>query len=206
MTLSSQADNNTLLQDKIAPAMEVFLKERGLSLSEEKTRITHIEQGFDFLGQNVRKYKNKLLIKPSKKNVTAIKEKIRTVIVKNQTSTQAVLIRQLNPIIRGWASYQRHVVAKETFVKLDDYIFKLLWYWARRRHSRKSAIWVKKKYFPHFKGTEWTFACIDDKELVRLYRAQIIPIKRHVKIRGNANPCSIDWFEYFEKRKNPIRL
>jgi len=97
------------------------LKGRGLELSSEKTVITHIEDGFDFLGQNVRKYHGKLLIKPSKKNVRAFLDKVRGIIWDNKQATAGHLVCQLNRVLRGWARYHRHVVSKATFnsVKAD---------------------------------------------------------------------------------------
>lgn len=81
--------------------IEEFLKERGLSLSPEKTKIVHIEEGFDFLGWNVRKYDGKLLIKPAKKNVQAFLRKIRGIIKANKQAKQENLIGMLNPVIQG---------------------------------------------------------------------------------------------------------
>ncbi|KAF9370373.1 hypothetical protein CPC16_003745, partial [Podila verticillata] len=105
------------LENEVLPVIKEFLSERGLSLSPEKTKITNIAQGFDFLGQNVCKYNGKLLIKPSKKNIQAVLTKIRSIIKDNKAAKQINLIRLLNPVIKGWANYHRHVVAKETFVK-----------------------------------------------------------------------------------------
>jgi RNA-directed DNA polymerase len=107
-----------------------------------------VEQGFDFLGQNVRRYPNgKLLIKPSKKNVGTFLEGIRRIIKDAHGVSAADLIDQLNPEIRGWANYHRHVVSKHTFGHVDRNIFSSLWQWARRRHPNKSPRWFKPKYF-----------------------------------------------------------
>ena len=96
-----------LLENGVKPIITAFLKERGLELSEEKTLITHINDGFDFLGVNIRMYKNKLLTKPSDKNFKAIIDKIRKIIKTNPSMKQAYLINKLNPIIRGWVNYQK---------------------------------------------------------------------------------------------------
>src|SRR5215475_4759478 len=136
-----------LLEQEIKPLVEQFLRERGLELSPEKTRITHIEDGFDFLGQNVRKYAGKLLIKPARKNVKAFLGKVRQIVKANKQATAANLIAQLNPMIRGWANYHRHVVSKQTFYHVDTAIFKVLWSWAKRRHPNKPRRWVADKYF-----------------------------------------------------------
>ncbi len=149
----------------------------------------------------MRKYKNKLLIKPSSKNLKAVNKKIRAIVMKSKGASQATLIRQLNPIIRGWANYHRHVVAKQTFNDLDDYVFKLLWYWAKRRHTRRTNTWVKSRYFHTWGFDHWCFYCIADGKPVRLLRAQACPIKRHIKVRGQANPYDRNWYAYFKRRK-----
>jgi RNA-directed DNA polymerase len=102
---------------EVKELIKVFLKDRGLELSEEKTLITHIDDGFDFLGWNFRKYNGKLLIKPSKKSIDKITEKISNIIENGKTCKQEVLIDTLNPIITGWANYHRCVVSSEIFLK-----------------------------------------------------------------------------------------
>ena len=126
-----------LLENEVKPLVEKFLSARGLELSPEKTSITHIDQGFDFLGVNIRKYNGKLLIKPSKKNVKAFLDKVRNAIKDNKTAKQINLIKMLNPIIRGWANYHRSVVARETFERVDSEIWRSLWRWTKRRHPEE---------------------------------------------------------------------
>ncbi|MGS2764372.1 group II intron reverse transcriptase/maturase [Sinomicrobium sp. M5D2P9] len=131
-----------LLENEIRPMIANFLKERGLELSIGKTKVTHITEGFDFLGQNIRKYKCgkdqfKLLIKPSKKNVQSFLNRIRQDCREAGSKDQAALIRTLNPKIRGWANYHRSVVAKETFSKIDHIVWRQTWRWAKRRHANK---------------------------------------------------------------------
>jgi len=109
--------------------------------------ITYINDGFDFLSYNFRKYNGKLLIKPSRKAIKTITEKIGKVVKKAQAWTQDALIRALNPIIRGWANYHRHNVATETFSKLDDYIWTVTWRWGRRRHPDKGRRWIVSRYW-----------------------------------------------------------
>lgn len=137
--------------------IEEFLKERGLSLSPEKTKITHIEEGFDFLGWNVRKYDGKLIIKPAKKNVQTFLRKIRATIKKAKTEKQVTVIAKLNPIIRGWANYHQNQAAKETFHRVDHVIWKQLWQWARRRHPNKPSNWIKNRYFVQRGRRNWVF-------------------------------------------------
>jgi RNA-directed DNA polymerase len=125
------------LETEVKPRVEAFLAERGLSLSAEKTRLTDIDQGFDFLGQNVRKYKGKLLIKPAKKNIKAFLHKVRTIIKTHRHLSAGQLIAKLNPVIRGWANFHRHVVSKKTFSYIDHQIFQALWRWAETTTSQK---------------------------------------------------------------------
>ena len=141
-----------LLEHEIKPLVEQFLNERGLELSPEKTRITHIEDGFDFLGQHVRKYAGKFLTKPAQKNVKAFLGKVRKIVKVNKQTTTAHRIAQLNPVIRGWANYHRHGASKVTFMKADAAIFKALCYWAKRRHPNKSRSWVIRRYFRTRRG------------------------------------------------------
>lgn len=136
-----------LLEETVKPLVKSFLRKRGLRLSEHKTHVTHIETGFDFLGQNIRKYKGKLLIKPATENVQTFLKKVRAIIKANKTITAGKLISKLNPIIRGWALFHRHVVSKQIFSGVDDLIFCALWWWARRRHPGQAKEWVRQKYF-----------------------------------------------------------
>jgi RNA-directed DNA polymerase len=101
-----------LLEKEVKPLVEAFLAERGLQLSKEKTTVTHISEGFDFLGENVRKYDGELLIKPSAKNVKAFLNGVPETIRVNRSAKQETLINLLNPTIRGWVNYHRHVVAR----------------------------------------------------------------------------------------------
>ena len=126
------------------------MTERGLQLSEEKTVITHIDDGFDFLGKNIRKYNGKLLIKPSKQSVGSLLKKVREIVKSNKSAKQDSLIRQLNPVIRGWVNNQRFVVSAETFSKIDYQIYKCLWQWAKRRHKNKGRRWIAAKYWHRF--------------------------------------------------------
>jgi RNA-directed DNA polymerase len=147
-----------LLKNEVAPLVETFLKIRGLELSPGKTSITHIEQGFDFLGFNVRKYHGKLLTKPSKKNVHVFLARIRELIKAHKPATQTELIGRLNPLLRGWANYYRHAVAKRTYKTADKEIWKALWAWVKRRHPQKGMGWLLKRYFKARPGCKWTFA------------------------------------------------
>ena len=108
-----------ILENEVRPVIESFLRERGLVLSAEKTKITHVREGFDFLGQNLRKFGGKLLIRPSKKNTAAFLLKVRSILKTNKSAAQANVIWQLNPVIRGWVNYHRHVTASKAFERVD---------------------------------------------------------------------------------------
>jgi RNA-directed DNA polymerase len=185
--------------------MVKFLKDRGLTLSEEKTKIVHIEEGFDFLGWNVRKYDGKLLIKPAKKNVQTFLRKIRETVRESKTAKQENLMKKLNPVIRGWANYHQNQVAKETFSKVDHVIWEQLWQWACRRHPNKGLRWIKDRYFIKQGSRNWVFGTAvendkGEKGIVKLVKASDTPIKRHVKIKGAANPYDPEFETYFEER------
>jgi RNA-directed DNA polymerase len=189
--------SRALLEDEVQPLVVRFLAERGLELAEEKTRIVHIDEGFDFLGFNVRKYHGKLLIKPAPSSIAAVKEKVGEIIGTGKNLPQGVLIRRLNPVIRGWGNYYRHVVSKEVFSDIDHAIWCMTWNWAKRRHPKKGRKWLKDRYYAHKDGRDWVFT----DGSVTLFRMASIPIRRHVKIRGDANPYDPQQADYFVGRR-----
>ena len=184
---------------EIKELIEVFLKERGLELSEEKTLITHIDQGFDFLGWNFRKYKGKLLIKPSKKSIDNVKQKISDMINKGKAWKQEDLIGALNPIITGWTNYHQSVVSKETFSKLDNSVWNMLWRWAKRRHPKKSRSWIAKRYWHNEGPRNWVFSTKKNK--LKLFSDT--KIVRHTCLKLDRNPY-LDK-EYFDVRRYKMR-
>lgn len=196
-----------LLEDKVKPLVENFMDERGLSLAPEKTKITHINDGFDFLGWNIRKYNGKLLTKPSKKNVQAFLQDIRETVKANKQVKQDILIRLLNPKIKGWTNYHKSSVAKITFARVDHEIWQILWQWATRRHPNKSKYWIKTKYFKTVGNRHWVFAAKvnapDGKPInLTLATASDTVIRRHVKIKSTANPFDPKDEIYFENRQD----
>jgi len=184
------------------------LKQRvGLELSEEKTRITHISQGFDFLGFNIKKYnlksphaKSKLLIKPAKENITGYLRDIRQIIRTMRQATTEDLIKTLNPKIQGWGLYYRHVVSKQVFAKIDHEIQQALWRWAKRRHPKKRNGWIRNRYFRTFRGNRWTFT---GEEGTRLMRMATLPITRHIILRKGMKVYASDreTVEYWHRRE-----
>jgi RNA-directed DNA polymerase len=184
------------IAEEVKGLIRDFLKIRGLELSEEKTVITHINDGFDFLGWNFKKYKGKLIVKPSKKSVQSFKDKLsETILQKGKAWKQDLLIEKLNQQIRGWTNYHQSVCASEAFSHIDYILFELLWKWAKHRHPHKGKWWISTNYWHRVGNREWVFST-DDRKLLRLDH---IPIVRHTKIRENANV----YFDtdYFKERK-----
>lgn len=194
-----------LLKNEVRPVVEKFLKERGLELSKTKTRITHIAEGFDFLGQQVRKYGGKYLTRPSTESPARLLANVRRTLKENPQARVGELIVRLNRIIKGWANYHRHAASAQTFSQVDWQIGQMVWRWVRRRHPEKSGAWVRKKYF-RAQGAQWgklqgEVTGRDGKpQKVGLYRAGETAIRRHIKIKGEANPYDLEWEIYFEER------
>jgi len=194
-----------ILTNNVRPVVESFLAERGLTLSPTKTRLTCIEEGFDFLGANIRKYNGKLLCQPAKPNVLAFLRDIRQTIKSNVSAKTENLIRLLNPKIRGWANYHQHICSKQTFSKASNHIFKSLWRWAERRHPNKGSGWIRRKYFRSTGHRNWVFfATIKDgkgqKTHLDLVEINHTLIKRHIKIKADANPYDPTYQDYLAQR------
>lgn len=171
-----------------------FLNHRGLELTEEKTLITYINDGADFLSWNIRKYNGKLLIKPSTNSIKSVISKIRDVINNNKSTHQDLLIAQLNPIITEWSNYHQGAVSKHTFQKIDHIIYLMIWKWCKRRHPNKGKKWIKSRYFKSNESRNWIF-----KDTLTLKKMSDKHIIRHLRLKLDKNPF-ID-VEYFEKRK-----
>lgn len=190
------ASSKELLELKVKPLVKDFLNKRGLELSESKTLITHVSEGFDFLGWSVRKHGNMLARRPSKKNVKAFLEKIRTKLRELRTKRQTEVIYQLNLMIRGWANYHRSQMSSRTFAKCDHWIWESLWRWAKRRHPNKGDRWIKKRYFKIINGREWRF--VEGNNMLLTLSGFTKQI--HIKIRSDANPYDPNDEDYFAKR------
>lgn len=194
-----------VLETKVKPAVQTFLKERGLELSQEKTKITHIDEGFDFLGVNIRKYQGKCIIRPSKKSIKRFLANIKETIKLNPTAKTENLIHLLNPKIRGWANHFRYSCAKQAFNHIDDQIYKALWCWACRRHPKKSKSWIKKRYFRSHGLRNWIFFADKHNDRgghVDLFTASSVAIRRHIKIKAEATLYDSRFIDYFKKREN----
>lgn len=199
------ADSKEVLEARMKPAIINFLNERELELSLEKTKITHIDEGFDFLGFNIRKYDNKLLIKPGNASINKTKEGVKETVQKLVNAQTAKLISCLNSKIRGWANYYRSCVAKKIFSDIDTYVFETLWRALEKKHPQKSATWIRKKYFVKIGTRNWCFSCLDKSKgeikLRTLIKAADTKIRRHVKIKSDANIFDKNFEKYFVLRK-----
>jgi RNA-directed DNA polymerase len=190
--------------------IQQWLSERGLELSTEKTLITSMEEGFDFLGFNHRHYSGKLLIKPSKKKVLNFCKRLGKEIKALNGAKQEDVIRKINPILRGFANYYKGVVSKETFSYISHRVWQYLWRWAKRRHPNKNTTWVRKAYFKTINGNKWTFACTISEHrgmvdrIYSLYPIAYTPIERHVKVKGEASPDDPSLKEYWDKRNQKL--
>jgi len=191
-----------VLMNVVKPVIADFLSARGLTLSETKTKITDVYTGFDFLGQNIRKFSNgKLLIRPSKDNFKTVRSKIKLIISQHRGYPTVKLIRRLNSVITGWTNYHKHIVATNHFADLDRFIWFYLWKWAKLRHANKGHGWIADKYFKKVGYRKWNFlGTFDNGTEILLKHASDTHIKRHVLINGKANPYSAQWDKYYQRR------
>lgn len=199
------ARSKEMLEKYIVPAIKTFLDARGLQLSDEKTRITRIDEGFDFLGEHLRKFNGSFTMKPAKCSVKGIIDKTKAIIKASRGNAAWKMIKQLNPIIRGWAQYHRYVAAGETFWQIDHLIFQHIWRWAKSNHRNQGMHWIRRRYFLSRENSAWVFS--DNEKLengwkrAELLKASSIKTQRHTKIRANANPYDTQINDYFAKRK-----
>lgn len=205
------ANSNETLETKVKPALIQFLKERGLELSLEKTKITHIDDGFDFLGFNIRKYDGKLLIKPSEATIKKFTEDLRETIKRMGNKSTSGLIATLNSKIRGWTNYYRSSVAKEIFSDIDNAICESLWHMLKAKHTNKSISWIREKYYTKIGPRNHCFFCnvrMKTGEIKRytLIYASRTTIRRHIKIKGKATPFDPDYDNYFTQRENRLKI
>ncbi len=197
--------SKSVLVNNVLPTVEKFLSERGLTLSPAKTKITYIKDGFEFLSQHFKKYGKVLRITPSKESVHSLIKKLGTTIRKHVSSLMEKLIKKLNSILRGWANYHRHVVSSEIFSRVDNYVYEQLWRMLHRRHPNKSKGWLIKKYWTAT-GKKWVFAVKNKYKgkthICKVLRICNIGIKRHIKIKADANPYLRKYRRYYWERKH----
>ena len=194
-----------------------WLKPRGLVFNEDKTRIVSLEEGFDFLGFNLRRYRRgrqpvKLLIKPSRDAVKRIRKRLADEMRRMRGSNATAIIAKLNPIIRGWAAYYRGVVSSELFSALDSYVWWLTFRWARHAHPTKSRKWIVRRYFGRFnkfRNDRWVFGARDHPlndrgDIAYLVKFSWTPFVRHQMVKGGASPDDPDLLGYWAARRRKV--
>jgi RNA-directed DNA polymerase len=187
------APTREVLETYVVPKLAAFLAEQGLQLSEAKTRIVHIDEGFDFLGFTVRRYGGVVLTRPQKEKVVQHLRTIHDYLRQHRQATPSQIIGDLGPVIRGWANYYRHGASKHVFHTADHHIQAKLWRWAKRRHPTKTAAWIRSKYF----DSRWNF--VDGR--TRLARHDEIPVTRHSKVQGKRSPLNPEDHDYWALRQ-----
>jgi len=192
--------------EQVKARLAEWLAPRGLAFNEDKTRIVHLDDGFDFLGFNVRRYRRKLLIKPSTAAIRRLRERLAAETRTLRGGNAMAVIATLNPVIRGWAAYYRTVVSSEIFSSLDSYAWKLLYKWARRRHPNKPVRWTVNRYFgkfSKFRNDHWVFGDRDsDAHLVKFSWTRI---ERHTPVKGAASPDDPALTGYWAERRKKAR-
>jgi RNA-directed DNA polymerase len=212
-TLIRYADDMVVLchtrerAEQIKARLAEWLTPRGLSFNEDKTRIVCLaEDGFDFLGFNVRRYRSKLLIKPSKAAIRRVRERLAVEMRRLRGSNADAVIATLNPIIRGWAAYYRGVVSSKVFHTLDYQMWKLTYKWATWRHNNKPKPWIVDRYFGKhnkFRNDQWVFGNPDNNTyLVKFSWTDIV---RHVMVTGAASPDDPALTDYWAKRRHKVK-
>jgi RNA-directed DNA polymerase len=186
----------------VLPAIENFLKERNLKLSIEKTKIIHINEGFDFLGQNIRKRNGKVLLSPSKYSLRKILDTIQDFIINNKHITQSALINELNLKVIGWLQYHKYTHSRRPFQKIERALRRACWLWAKSKHPSKSKNWIKRKYFIRNKNGDWIFASTIKSRIIKLYTPTQLKRDKYIAINYNYNPYDPEWRDYLKKRKS----
>lgn len=203
--------------DQVKARLADWLRPRGLVFNEDKTRVVHLDEGFDFLGFNLRRYRRgpqpaKLLIKPSSEAVRRLRTRLAAELRRLRGSNAMAIIARLNPIIRGWAAYYRGVVASKVFSALDHYVWWLTYRWARHSHPKKSKKWIVRRYFGRFnrfRNDRWVFGArdhlINDRgDVAFLVKFSWTTIVRHQLVTGGASPDDPDLTAYWNARRRKV--
>jgi RNA-directed DNA polymerase len=202
------ADDLVALCHTQAQALEVkarlarWLEPRGLAFNEDKTRIVTLDEGFDFLGYNVRRYRGKLLIKPSKAAVRRIRERLSTEMRSLRGTNVTAVISKLNPIIRGWAAYYRIAVSSEVYHSLDTHLWRLTYKWAVYSHWNKPKSWIISRYYGMFNKSRrdrWVFG--DRQSGSYMQKFAWTRIVRHRMVKGTASPDDPTLANYWAERR-----
>jgi RNA-directed DNA polymerase len=185
-----------------------WLEPRGLAFSKAKTRTTHLGDGVDFLGFEIRRYPNgKPLTKPSKDAIRQIRRRLAAEMRALRGANADAVIARLNPVITGWAAYYRIGVSKHAFNALDAYLWKLVWKWARLTHPNKPKRWIIHRYFGMFnpaRQDKWVFGSRETGFYLRKFAWT--KIVRHRMVAGRASPDDPALTGYWDQRRRRTRL
>jgi RNA-directed DNA polymerase len=192
--------------EQVQARLAGWLEPRGLAFNQDKTKITHLDQGVDFLGFEIRRFGGKLLTKPSKDAMRKIRNRLSAEAMALRGANADAVIARLNPVVTGWAAYYRIGVSSRAYGKLDAHMWRLAWKWARHAHPNKSRHWVTARYFGMFnpsRNDKWLFGSRDTGRYLR--RFSWTKIVRHVMVAGRASPDDPDLAEYWAKRRERNR-
>jgi RNA-directed DNA polymerase len=193
--------------EQVKARLAEWLTPRGLAFNEDKTKIVHLNEGFDFLGFGIRRYPNrKLLIKPSLAAIRRVRERLASETRTLRGGNATAVIAALNPVIRGWAAYYRGVVSSGVFSSLDDYMWKLTYKWATWRHNNKPKRWIVGRYFGKFntfRNDRWVFGDRDSGAC--LVKFTWTNIERHVPVTGAASPDDPALARYWAQRRKKVK-
>ena len=192
--------------EQVRDKLSTWLKPKGLSFNQDKTRVARLDDGFDFLSVSIRRYRTKdgtkVLIKPSIDALKKIRRRLGEELRDLRGATPAVVIGQLNPIIRGQASYYRSGVSARAFAALDHHLWWHIYKWACRRHPNKGRRWVTARYFGAFstaRNDKWVFG--DRDSGAYLHKYAWTKIVRHVMVTGRASPDDPALTQYWADRR-----
>ncbi|GAA4263531.1 group II intron reverse transcriptase/maturase [Dactylosporangium darangshiense] len=189
--------------EQVKARLDAWLTPRGLVFNEDKTRITHLDQGMDFLGFAIRRYPNgKLLTKPSNDALRRIRRRLTVEVKALRGANADAVIAKLNPIITGWAAYYRIGVSKRMFNALDAHLWKLVYKWARLSHPNKPTRWIIARHFGMFnpaRQDKWIFGSRETGFYLRKF--VWTPIVRHRMVAGTASPDDPTLTDYWVQRR-----
>jgi RNA-directed DNA polymerase len=193
--------------EQVKTRLAAWLRPRGLAFNEGKTQITHLDQGVDFLGFEIRRHRGKLLTKPSKDALRRIRRRLAEEVKALRGANADALISRLNPIIKGWAAYYRIGVSKRAFNALDAYVWGLVYKWAKFSHPNKPRNWVTLRYFGQFnqaRRDKWVFGSRDTGFHLRKF--SWTRIVRHRLVAGGASPDDPSLTDYWAERRSRSRF
>jgi RNA-directed DNA polymerase len=191
---------------QIKARLAEWLAPRGLAFNEDKTTVVHLDDGFDFLGFNVRRYRGKLIIKPSKPAIKRIRSRLSTEMRALRGANGAAVLTRIAPIIRGWAAYYRGVVSSVIFSALDAHMWRLAYKWASASHRNKPKFWITRRYFGQFNPARQDHWVFGDRDSGRyLPKFAWTKIVRHQMVPGTASPDDPSLALYWRLRRQRNR-